>query len=66
MAAKLVGVGSQYAIAFRDAKGHYLDGGKTYQLHLPPNTPRHNRLCWLSVMNRDHQGVCKETMAIHV
>jgi len=39
MAAKMVGVGSQYAIAFRDAKGHYLDGGKTYRLHLPPNPP---------------------------
>jgi hypothetical protein len=39
MAAKMVGVGSQYALAFRDAEGRYLDGGKTYRLRLPPNPP---------------------------
>ena len=39
MAAKNVGKGSQYAIAFVDAKGQPLDGGKTYKLHLPPNIP---------------------------
>ena len=39
MAAKMVGVGSQYAAAFVDAKGQPLDGGKTYRLHLPPNIP---------------------------
>jgi hypothetical protein len=33
------GVGSQYAIAFVDAQGQPLDGGKTYRLHLPPNIP---------------------------
>lgn len=37
--AKMVGAGSQYAIADRDAAGHYLDGGKSYRLHLPPNIP---------------------------
>jgi hypothetical protein len=35
-------------------------------LHPPPNKPRHDRLWWLSVTNREHQGVCKETMAIDV
>ena len=39
MAAKNVGKGSQYAIAFVDAKGEPLDGGKTYKLSLPPNIP---------------------------
>lgn len=39
MAAKMVGVGSQYAVAFVDAKGQPLDGSKTYRLHLPPNIP---------------------------
>ena len=39
MARKMVGKGSQYAIAERDATGHYLDGGKTYRLHLPPDIP---------------------------
>jgi hypothetical protein len=36
---KMVGIGSQYAGAFRDASGRYLDGGKVYRLHLPPNIP---------------------------
>ena len=36
---KMVGAGSQYAMAERDAAGQYLDGGKTYRLHLPPHIP---------------------------
>jgi hypothetical protein len=36
---KMVGAGSQYAWAERDASGQYLDGGKSYRLHLPPNIP---------------------------
>jgi hypothetical protein len=39
MTVKIVGLGSQYAIAFRDAAGEYLDGGKTYRLHLPAGIP---------------------------
>ena len=39
MAAKMVGVGSQYAYAERDSRGNYLDGGKSYKLHLPPKAP---------------------------
>jgi hypothetical protein len=39
MAMDLVGAGSQYALAARDANGQYLDGGKNYRLHLPPNAP---------------------------
>jgi hypothetical protein len=39
MALKLVGKGSQYAIAVTDAKGKPLDGSKTYKVHLPPNIP---------------------------
>jgi len=40
MAMKMpAGVGSQYALAFVDAKNRPLDGGKTYRLHLPPNIP---------------------------
>ena len=35
MTVKMVGVGSQYAVTEHDAGGQYLDGGKTYQLHLP-------------------------------
>lgn len=36
---KLVGVGSQYAGIYRDAKHQYLDGGKLYSMTLPPNVP---------------------------
>jgi hypothetical protein len=36
---KMVGIGSQYAIAAVDADKNYLDGSKTYKLHLPPNAP---------------------------
>jgi hypothetical protein len=39
MASKMVGIGSQYAIAHRDAAGHYLDGARCYRLHLPPGIP---------------------------
>ena len=39
MAVKIVGGGSQYACATFDAQGNYLDGGKNYRLHLPPNIP---------------------------
>jgi len=39
MTAKMVGVGSQYAGAMRDANGDGLDGSRTYRLTLPPNVP---------------------------
>jgi hypothetical protein len=42
MATKMVGIGSQYAIAHRDAAGDYLDGAKRYRLHLPPGIPAKN------------------------
>jgi hypothetical protein len=39
MATKMVGVGSQYAMAYRDTAGQYLDGAKSYRLHLPGPIP---------------------------
>jgi hypothetical protein len=36
---KMVGAGSQYAVGAHDAQGRYLDGGKSYCLHLPPDVP---------------------------
>ncbi len=42
MSEKMVGKGSQYAVAFVDAKGDPLDGRKTYKVHLPPNVPEKN------------------------
>jgi hypothetical protein len=39
---KMVGQGSQYAVAFVDAEGRPLDGARNYKLHLPPNIPVNN------------------------
>jgi hypothetical protein len=39
MAAKIIGGGSQYALATLDADRNYLDGSRTYRLHLPPDIP---------------------------
>ncbi|MFT5730670.1 MAG: hypothetical protein ACI8PB_004858 [Desulforhopalus sp.] len=39
MEMKIVGGGTQYLLAERDSQGRYLDGGKTYQITLPPNVP---------------------------
>lgn len=36
------GSGSAYAITFRDSKGNYLDGGKTYKITLPGPIPAKN------------------------
>jgi hypothetical protein len=38
----MVGRSSQYAMAERDAAGEYLDGGRSYRLHLPANIPVKN------------------------
>ena len=42
MSIKMVGIGSQYAYSEHDAEGNYLDGAKTYRLHLPPDIPARN------------------------
>lgn len=39
MVLKMVGKGSQYAIATVDKNGEYLDGSKTYKLNIPTNAP---------------------------
>jgi hypothetical protein len=39
MAAKMVGAGSQYALAERHKHGHYLDGAKEYHLKIPADVP---------------------------
>jgi hypothetical protein len=36
------GTGSAYALAFRDAKGNYLDGGRNYKVTLPGPIPVNN------------------------
>jgi hypothetical protein len=42
MMAKNVGQGSQYLWTYRDADGEYLDGAKSYQLHVLPDIPAEN------------------------
>jgi len=42
MAEKVIGAGSQYAAAAKDAAGQWLDGGKTYRLRLPRGIPEKN------------------------
>jgi hypothetical protein len=39
MALKIIGKGSKYAYAYKDADSNTLDGGKTYKVHVPPNVP---------------------------
>jgi hypothetical protein len=50
---KMVGQGSQYAVAFVDVDGRPFDGSKDYKLHLPPNIPVNN---FWSVMLYDTQA----------
>jgi hypothetical protein len=39
MAMKLVEKGSKYAWGYLDSNGNYLDGGKTYRMHIPKDPP---------------------------
>ncbi|MGB5405055.1 MAG: DUF1254 domain-containing protein [Robiginitalea sp.] len=39
MSMKIIGKGSQYAIAYSDVNGNTFDGSKTYKFHVPPNPP---------------------------
>jgi len=39
MSITMVGIGSRYAYAEHDAAGRYLEGAKSYRLHLPPDVP---------------------------
>ncbi|WP_136483034.1 DUF1254 domain-containing protein [Cognatitamlana onchidii] len=39
MSMKIIGKGSQYAIAYSDKDGNTFDGSKTYKFHVPTNPP---------------------------
>ena len=39
MVLKMVGLGSQYAMATQDSDGNIFDGAKTYKLNIPANVP---------------------------
>jgi len=42
MVMNMVGKGSKYPFAYRDADGDFLSGGNSYRLHLPPDVPAAN------------------------
>jgi hypothetical protein len=42
MVADLVAKGAKYPSTWRDSDGNFLEGGNTYQLHLPPDIPAAN------------------------
>jgi len=42
MVVDLVEKGAKYPSTWRDSDGNFLDGGNTYQLHLPPDIPAAN------------------------
>jgi len=42
MVMNMVGKGSKYPFAYRDADGEFLSGSKTYRLHIPANVPAAN------------------------
>jgi len=42
MVLNMVGAGSKYPFAYKDAEGNYLSGGASYRLHLPPDVPAEN------------------------
>jgi hypothetical protein len=42
MVMNMVGKGSKYPFAYRDAAGDYLSGGRSYRLHLPAAVPAAN------------------------
>jgi hypothetical protein len=42
MVVDMVDAGAKYPVTARDADGDFLDGGRAYRLHLPPNIPAAN------------------------
>jgi hypothetical protein len=42
MVMNMVGKGSKYPFAYRDADGDFLSGGTSYKLHVPPKVPALN------------------------
>ncbi|HEY2750592.1 DUF1254 domain-containing protein [Phenylobacterium sp.] len=55
MTTKTPGQGQAYLSAYRDAKGRWFDGGKTYRLHVSPNVPAKQ---WWSVALYDLETRC--------
>lgn len=59
MVMRTTGAGSKYPFTVRDADGQFLNGGKTYRLHLPPNPPA--ALFWAVTAYNIADGTMPET-----
>jgi hypothetical protein len=59
MVMRTLGAGSKYPFAVRDADGKFLDGGKSYRLHLPPHAPA--ALFWAVTAYNITDGTMPET-----
>ncbi|MNZ21423.1 hypothetical protein D3C78_384960 [compost metagenome] len=59
MVMRTLGAGSKYPFTFRDADGDFLDGSKSYKLHLPPHPPA--ALFWAVTAYNITDGTMPET-----
>lgn len=59
MVMRTINAGSKYPVAYRDAKGDFLNGSNTYKLHLPPNPPA--ALFWAVTAYNITDGTMVET-----
>ena len=59
MVMRTTGAGSKYPYTIRDADGDFLEGGRTYKLHLPPDPPA--GLFWAVTAYNVTDGTMPET-----
>ena len=59
MVMRTLNAGSKYPVAYRDAKGDFLNGSNTYKLHLPSNPPA--KLFWAVTAYNITDGTMVET-----
>lgn len=63
MAPKHPGPGSAYLSAYKDKAGEWLDGGRSYRLHIPPNPPI--KLFWsITVYDADTRALIRNDQKI--
>jgi hypothetical protein len=56
MTVRIVGGGSPYIVAYKDADDNWLQGQNTYKLHLPKDVPAN--LFWSTTVH--HQNILKD------
>lgn len=64
MVLEMVGLGSQYAIAFLDVEGNYLDGSKKYSLNIPANVPAKDFGQWLCTIHKHVQSYKQASLCL--